>query len=87
MTSQALEQVTRQVEANPERSSALILYGLVKSMDMEERGCVFALARLKELDAETRQLVYELMEFMAEGGTGGADWRAAVARMDQAMQA
>lgn len=80
-----LERLTRMVDAAPERAGPLILYGLVKAMSLEGRGCVFALSRLQEVSAEHRQLAYALMELYAAGGNRDPRWASAIARLDAAV--
>lgn len=80
-----LEGLIRLVDATPQRAVSLILYGLVKTMSQEARGCVFALSRLKELGAEDRQLAYALMELYAGGGNRDPRWAAAISRLDVAI--
>ena len=80
-----LERIVGLVEAAPQRGVPLILYGLVKAMTLDERGCVFALSRLRDLDAATREQVYALMELYVAGGHRDPRWQAAVARLDAAV--
>lgn len=80
-----LERLVLLVESAPNRAVSLILYGLVKAMSMDRGGSVFALSRLQELDAQSRELAYALMELYAAGGNQEPRWRAAVARLDTAV--
>jgi hypothetical protein len=80
-----LERICERIEAAPEGGVSLLLYGLLKSMQMEERGCLFALARLRMLDADTRALVYALMELHAQQANRMPEWAALVERMDEAV--
>lgn len=81
----AMERLVERVESAPERAAPLILYGLVKAMSLDARGCVFALSRLRELDAEHRQLAYALMELYVAGGNRQPRWAEAIARLDAAV--
>jgi DNA polymerase III psi subunit len=80
-----LEQVCERIEAAPESGVSLLLYGLLKSMQVEERGCPFALTRLRMLDADTRTLVYALMELHAQQANRSPEWVALVERMDEVV--
>jgi DNA polymerase III psi subunit len=80
-----LESVCERIEAAPESGVSLLLYGLLKSMQIEERGCPFALTRLRMLDADTRTLVYALMELHAQQANHSPEWMALVERMDEVV--
>lgn len=82
---EALERACRRIEAAPESGAALLLYGLLKTMQMEPRGSPFALTRLRLLDADTRTLVYELMELHARQANRLPRWQALVRRMDEVV--
>lgn len=77
-----LARICERIEAAPESGVALLLYGLLKSMQIEERGCPFALTRLRMLDADMRALVYALMELHAQQINRSPQWLAMVERMD-----
>lgn len=78
----ALERVEAVIAAAPDRGVPLIFYGLIKMMTLDERGCVFALQRMRDLDEAQRHLVYDLIELYVAGGNRQPEWAAAVARMD-----
>ena len=80
-----LESVCKHIEAAPQSGVSLLLYGLLKSMQVEERGCPFALTRLRMLDADTRTLVYALMELHAQQANRSPGWMALVERMDEVV--
>ncbi|MEJ2632386.1 MAG: hypothetical protein P8014_10725 [Acidihalobacter sp.] len=80
-----LENICERIEAAPEGGVSLLLYGLLKSMQMEERGCLFALVRLRMLDADTRALVYALMELHAQQANLLPEWAALVERTDEVV--
>jgi len=83
----ALERVEKLIEAAPDRGVQLIFYGLVKMMTLDQRGCVFGLARLRDLDCEQRQLAYDLMELYVAGGNRTPEWAAVVHRLDELVGA
>lgn len=83
----ALERLCARIEADPASGEALLLYGFLKSLQMEQRGAVFALARLRLLDAEARAEVYAVMELYARQAHRDPAWQALVERMDALVAA
>ena len=86
MTDNLIERITHRIEADPRSGAALILYGLVRSAAVSGDRTMLALERLRQLGADERALVYELLEAYACGELGGQDWAAAVARLDRLIQ-
>ncbi len=82
----ALEQTVAAIEAAPESQQALLLYALISTLAVEKAGCMFKLTKLREMDADTRQLAYELMERMARGQNSGEPWEQALARIERAIR-
>lgn len=80
-----LERICARIEAGPESGEGLLLYGLLKGMQMEQRGGLFALARLRMLEAETRVEVYALMELYAQFANRAPRWMAWVEKMDEVV--
>lgn len=80
-----LERICARIEAAPESGVALLLYGMLKGMQAEQRGSLFALTRLRMLDAETRAEVYALMELYAQQANRSPRWLELVARMDDVV--
>lgn len=78
----ALERVVKLIEAAPDRGVPLVFYGLIKMMTLDQRGCVFGLARLRDLDCDQRQLAYDLMELYVAGGNRTPEWAEAVRHLD-----
>ena len=79
----ALERAEALIAAAPDRGVPLIVYGLIKMMTLDERGCVFALQRLRDLDEAQRHLIYDLIELYVAGGNRTPEWAAVVQRLDQ----
>lgn len=86
MRDDVLDRVVGIVEAAPESSQALLLYALVSTLAIEKAGCMFKLNKLREMDPETRDLAYGLMELMAQERNRGPAWDQARSRMDQAVR-
>lgn len=81
----ALERACALIERAPQSGVALLLYGLLKTMETEQRGSPFALTRLRMIDEETRALVYALMESYARQANRSPRWQALVQRMDEVI--
>ena len=82
-----LEQVTAQIAEAPHSAEALTLYALVSTLEFEQAGYVFKLAKLRDLSAQQRQLAYGLIELMADGNNTGPDWESFKERMDALVRA
>ncbi len=82
-----LEEIVQFVEASPRSGQALLLFALVKTLDVPKTGHMYMLKKLQEMDADTRRLGYGLMELMAQQGNQGDEWERAIRRMDVAIQA
>ena len=74
MSKNTLEQVIEIIRNSPQSSQALLLFGLIKTLDIEKGGHMYLLVKLKEMTAEVRQLAYHLMELMASGQIHDAAW-------------
>lgn len=81
-----LGQVADEIAAAPHSAAALTLYALVSTLEHERAGCLFKLAKLRDLSPAQRQLAYRLMELMAEQGNSGPAWDAAKARLDELVR-
>lgn len=81
-----LDDVLVVVEGNPHGGPSLVLFALVKTLSARNGQYLYLLNKLRDIDPEFRQLAYRLMERMAQGHNRGADWDAAVERMEQAIR-
>ncbi len=86
MSETVLEEVISKIEAAPHSGASLLLFALTKTLDMPKGGHMYMLKKLQEMDAETRQLAYGLMELMAEGKNQGDTWQQAVARIESLIR-
>lgn len=77
-----LDRVVALIESDPRSGQALLLYGLVSTLDTEKGGRMYRLNKLSELAADNRRLAYGLMELTACGGTRSPEWQSAVARIE-----
>lgn len=85
--SDALERVIDEMAAAPHSAASLTLYALVSTLEFENAGYMFKLAKLRDLSSEQRRLAFDLMEMMASGANSGDDWDAAKQRMDDLLRA
>jgi hypothetical protein len=87
MSDDVLAEITKIIEADPHSAPALTLYAMINTMAYEQAGCLFKLNKLRDVDAETRQLAYRLMEFMVAGHNQGEAWEQARTHMDEVVRA
>ena len=81
----ALHTTVERIASAPRSGQSLLLYALVKTLSIPQGGHSYLLTKLKEMNPDTRQLAYGLMELMALGGAAQPLWAEAVARMDRAI--
>lgn len=82
-----LEEVAAEIAAAPRSAAALTLYALVCTLEHEQAGYLFKLAKLRDLSTAQRRLAYRLMDLMAEGANQGPDWEQARERLDALVRA
>lgn len=82
MSDDILVDILKLIESDAHSAAALTLYAMMSTLEYENAGCLFKLNKLRDLDAEQRQLAYRLMELMVAGGNSGDDWARAKVRMD-----
>ena len=80
-----INETLQRIEADPRSGQSLLLYALVKTLSIPQGGHNYLLTKLKEMNPDTRQLAYALMELMAQGGPAKAEWQQAVGQMDRAI--
>jgi len=85
--SEVLDEVAAEIAASPHSAASLTLYALVCTLEFEQAGFLFKLAKLRDLSAAQRQLAYRLMELMAAGGNTGPDWQLGKQRIDTLVRA
>lgn len=87
MSDSTLEAVIELIQADPHSAPALTLYALVSTLEFAKAGYLFKLDKFQDLDAQQRQLGYQLIEHMVDGRVGDEHWAAAKARMDELVRA
>lgn len=81
-----LHQTLSRIETDPRSGQSLLLYALIKTLSIPQGGHSYLLTKLKEMNPDTRQIAYGLMELMVQGASARDEWRDAVERMDQAIR-
>jgi hypothetical protein len=82
-----LREVVAEISAAPHSAASLTLYALVSTLEFDQAGCLFKLAKLRDLSADQRRLAYRLMDLMADGANAGDDWQMAKRKMDALVRA
>ncbi|MCB1801283.1 MAG: hypothetical protein KDI82_06310 [Gammaproteobacteria bacterium] len=84
---EVLDELLAQINEAPHSAAALTLYALVSTLEFEQAGYLFKLAKLRDLTAPQRQVAYRLIELMADGNNTGPAWDAAKQKMDALVRA
>ena len=86
MSENTLESVLNIVKENPHSGQALLLFALMKTLDIPKGGHMYMLSKLKDMLPETRQLAFGLMQLMAENKTLDDDWKAMVLEIESLIR-
>ena len=78
MSYEVLDSVYELIKQSPHASQSLMLFALLKTLDIEKGGHMYTLAKLKDMTPESRQMAYALMELMAENKIHDEHWRTKV---------
>ncbi len=81
-----LNETLARIQADARSGQSLLLYALVKTLSIPQGGHSYLLTKLKEMNPDTRQLAYGLMELMASGGSADPHWAEAEQAMDRAIR-
>lgn len=81
-----LHQALSRIETDPRSGQSLLLYALFKTLSIPQGGHSYLLTKLKEMNPDTRQTAYGLMELMVQGASAQEEWRRAMERMDRAIR-
>ena len=82
-----LYSAVERIETDPRSGQSLLLFALTKTLSIPQGGHSYLLTKLKEMNPDTRQIAYGLMELMAAGGCADPRWSEAEERMDRAIAA
>lgn len=74
------------IRADTHGAASLVLFALVKTLSAQQGQYLFLLNKLKDLNADQRQLAYRLMEAMVTGANTTAEWQVRVAEMESAIR-
>jgi len=86
MSNEVLENVYEIIKAAPHSGQSLLLFALMKTLDIQKGGHMYLLSKLKEMEPSTRQLAYGLMELMAENQTLSEDWQVTLQKIESAIR-
>ena len=81
-----IQQTLARIESDPRSGQSLLLYALTKTLSIPQGGHSYLLTKLKEMNPDTRQIAYGLMELMTQGASASAEWNSAMERMDRAIR-
>ena len=81
----AASETLHRIQTEPRSGQSLLLYALVKTLTAERGGHSYLLTKLREMNPDTRQLAYGLMEAMAAGSLTPQQWRDLGQQLDQAV--
>lgn len=82
----ALDELLEMIRADTHGAASLVLFALVKTLSAQQGQYLFLLNKLKDLNAEQRQLAYRLMEAMTAGANATPEWQAKVVEMETAIR-
>ena len=86
MPDSILEKITQEIVNEPRSGQSLLLFALMATLNVEKTGHMYMLSKLKEFTPENRQLVYAVIELMANNGIGDEAWQQAYIKMETAIR-
>jgi len=86
MSDEILDKIYQTIKADPHAAQSLLLFALLKTLDIQKGGHMYMLSKLKEMSVESRQLAYGLMEMMAEGQTLSEHWQVTLQKIEAAIR-
>lgn len=86
MSNTVLEEVLVIIKAAPHSGQSLLLFALMKTLDMQKSSHMYLLSKLKEMQPSTRQLAYGLMELMCDNQTLSEDWQITLQKVESAIR-
>jgi len=86
MSDEVLESVFEVIKAAPHSGQSLLLFALLKTLDIQKGGHMYMLSKLKEMTPESRQLAYGLMELMADNKTLSEEWQVKLQLIEAAIR-
>lgn len=86
MSNDVLESVHQVIKSDPHAAQSLLLFALLKTLDIQKGGHMYLLSKLKDMSAENRQLAYGLMEMMAQNQTLSLEWQEKLQLIESAIR-
>jgi len=86
MSDDVLDKIFQIIKESPHSGQSLLLFALLKTLDIQKGGHMYMLSKLKEMTPETRQLAYQLMEMMAAGQTLSEQWQVTLQKIEAAIR-
>ena len=75
MSLEILDEIHEIVKDSPHSSQSLLLFALLKTLDVEKSGHMYMLEKLKEMTPDSRQLAYGAMELMVDNKIHDQEWK------------
>lgn len=86
MSDEILDRVYSVIKESPHSTQSLLLFALIKTLDIEKGGHMYMLEKLKDMTHESRMLSYELMEIMASNQAHNEVWQEKVSLIETAIR-
>lgn len=86
MDNKVLDKVYDVIKQSPHSAQSLLLFALLKTLDIKKGGHMYLLEKLKDMTAESRQLAYELMELMASNQSHDDNWKQKIELIETAIR-
>ena len=86
MSDDVLDRIYKIVNEAPHSAQSLLLFALIKTLDIQKGGHMYLLAKLKEMTAENRQVAYGLMELMADNRIHDDNWQKKLEMIETAIR-
>ena len=86
MSNNVLEEVYAIIKESPHSGQSLLLFALMKTLDIQKGGHMFLLGKLKDMEPATRQLAYGLMELMCENKTLSEEWQVMLQKVESVIR-
>jgi len=86
MSTEILNKVYEIISAEPHSAQSLLLFALMKTLDIPKGGHMYLLSKLKDMTAENRELAFGLMKMMAENKTQDDEWKNKIQMIESAIR-
>ena len=86
MSTEILNKVYDVIKAAPHSGQSLLLFALMKTLDIPKGGHMYMLGKLKDMTPENRELAFGLMRLMAENKIQDDEWKDKVQMIESAIR-